>query len=44
MAHDALGVHARDELGICETLSALPILTAFTSAASFAVGAAAPAL
>jgi VIT1/CCC1 family predicted Fe2+/Mn2+ transporter len=44
MAHDALGAHARDELGISETLSARPIQAAFTSAASFAVGAALPLL
>ena len=42
MAHDALGAHARDELGISETLSARPIQAAFTSAASFAIGAAMP--
>jgi vacuolar iron transporter family protein len=42
MAHDALGAHARDELGITETLSARPIQAALTSAASFAVGAAMP--
>ena len=33
MAHDALGAHARDELGITETLSARPIQAALTSAA-----------
>jgi VIT1/CCC1 family predicted Fe2+/Mn2+ transporter len=44
MAHDALGAHARDELGISEALSARPIQAAFTSAASFAVGAAMPLL
>jgi VIT1/CCC1 family predicted Fe2+/Mn2+ transporter len=44
MAHDALGAHARDELGISETLSARPIQAAFTSAASFSVGAAMPLL
>jgi VIT1/CCC1 family predicted Fe2+/Mn2+ transporter len=44
MAHDALGAHARDEHGISETLSARPIQAAFTSAASFAVGAALPLL
>lgn len=44
MAHDALGAHARDELGISETLRARPIQAAFTSAASFAVGAAMPLL
>jgi VIT1/CCC1 family predicted Fe2+/Mn2+ transporter len=42
MAHDALGAHARDELGISETLSARPIQAAFTSAAAFSVGAAMP--
>jgi vacuolar iron transporter family protein len=44
MAHDALGAHARDELGISETLSARPIQAALTSAASFAVGAVMPLL
>lgn len=44
MAHDALGAHARDELGISETFSARPIQAAFTSAASFAVGATLPLL
>ena len=44
MAHDALGAHARDELGISDTLSARPIQAALTSAASFAVGAALPLL
>jgi VIT1/CCC1 family predicted Fe2+/Mn2+ transporter len=42
MAHDAVGAHARDELGISETLSAHPLQAAFVSAASFAVGAAMP--
>jgi len=42
MAHDALGAHARDELGFTETLSARPVQAAFTSAISFAVGAALP--
>jgi len=42
MAHDALGAHARDELGITDTLSARPLQAAITSAASFAVGAALP--
>ena len=42
MAHDALGAHARDELGISDTLSARPLQAALTSAASFAVGAAMP--
>ena len=44
MAHDALGAHARDELGLSETLSARPIQAALASAASFAVGAAMPLL
>ena len=42
MAHDALGAHARDELGISETLSARPVQAALASAASFAVGAVLP--
>jgi len=42
MAHDALGAHARDELGISETLKARPIQAALASAGSFAVGAALP--
>jgi VIT1/CCC1 family predicted Fe2+/Mn2+ transporter len=42
MAHDAIGAHARDELGITETLSPHPIQAAFASASSFAVGAAMP--
>jgi vacuolar iron transporter family protein len=42
MAHDAIGAHARDELGISETLRARPIQAAFASASSFAVGAAMP--
>jgi len=44
MAHDALGAHARDELGISKTLSARPIQAALASAASFAIGAAMPLL
>jgi vacuolar iron transporter family protein len=44
MAKDALGAHARDELGIRETTRPRPIQAAVTSAASFAVGAAPPAL
>jgi len=43
-AHDALASHARDELGISESFSARPIQAAFTSAVSFAVGAAMPLL
>lgn len=42
MAHDALGAHARDELGISAALSARPLQAALASAASFAVGAALP--
>jgi vacuolar iron transporter family protein len=42
MAHDALGAHARDELGMSEALRARPMQAAFTSATSFAVGAAMP--
>jgi vacuolar iron transporter family protein len=42
MAHDAIGAHARDELGISETLRARPIQAALASASSFAVGAAMP--
>ena len=42
MKHDAIGAHARDELGISESLSARPIQAALASAASFAVGAVLP--
>lgn len=42
MAHDALGSHARDELGITEELSARPIQAALASAGAFSVGAALP--
>lgn len=42
MAKDALGAHARDELGISEITTARPILAAAASAASFAIGAAMP--
>jgi vacuolar iron transporter family protein len=42
MVHDALGAHARDELGISRTLSARPLQAALASASSFAVGAAMP--
>jgi VIT1/CCC1 family predicted Fe2+/Mn2+ transporter len=44
MAHDALGAHARDELGIHELTRARPILAAVASALAFAVGAAPPAI
>lgn len=42
--HDALGTHARDELGISEVMSARPVQAAFASAGSFVVGAALPLL
>jgi VIT1/CCC1 family predicted Fe2+/Mn2+ transporter len=42
MAKDALGAHARDELGISEITTARPIQAALTSAATFATGAALP--
>jgi len=42
MAHDALGAHARDELGISEALTAKPLQAALASAASFVLGAALP--
>jgi VIT1/CCC1 family predicted Fe2+/Mn2+ transporter len=42
MAHDAIGAHARDELGISEALKARPVQAAFTSAGSFAIGAVLP--
>jgi VIT1/CCC1 family predicted Fe2+/Mn2+ transporter len=41
-AHDALAAHARDELGIIETLAPRPVLAALSSAASFTVGALIP--
>jgi VIT1/CCC1 family predicted Fe2+/Mn2+ transporter len=41
-AKDALGAHARDELGISEITTARPVQAALTSAATFSVGAAAP--
>ena len=42
MAHDALGAHARDELGFSNTTSARPMQAALASAASFTIGAALP--
>jgi vacuolar iron transporter family protein len=42
MQHDALGAHARDELGISRTLRARPLLAATTSAITFSTGAALP--
>lgn len=44
MAHDALGAHARDELGISERLSARPLQAALASAGTFSVGAVLPLL
>ena len=44
MNHDALGAHARDELGIFTTRTARPIQAALTSAGTFAAGAALPLL
>ena len=44
MAHDALGAHARDELGISENMSARPLQAALASAGTFAVGAVLPLL
>lgn len=42
MRHDAIGSHARDELGISEAFSARPLQAALASAASFAIGAVLP--
>ena len=42
MAHDALGAHARDELGLSDTMSARPLQAALASALMFACGAALP--
>jgi len=44
MKHDALGAHARDELGISEMMTARPVQAAFASAGTFSVGAALPLL
>lgn len=44
MAHDALGAHARDELGITDTLRARPLQAALASAAAFACGGILPLL
>ncbi len=43
MEHDSLGAHARDELGISETVGTRPVQAALTSAATFSVGAILPA-
>ena len=42
MAHDALGAHSRDELGLSDAILARPVQAAFASAASFSAGAALP--
>jgi VIT1/CCC1 family predicted Fe2+/Mn2+ transporter len=44
MAHDALGAHARDELGLSDKLTARPLQAAFSSAGTFTVGAIVPML
>jgi VIT1/CCC1 family predicted Fe2+/Mn2+ transporter len=44
MAHDALGAHARDEIGISESAGAQPVQAAFFSATTFTIGAALPML
>ncbi len=44
MAHDALGAHARDEIGISHVINAQPVQAAVSSAASFVAGAALPLL
>lgn len=44
MAHDAMGAHARDELGLSDKLAARPLQAALASAATFAVGAMLPIL
>jgi VIT1/CCC1 family predicted Fe2+/Mn2+ transporter len=42
MAHDALGAHVRDELGLSESAAAQPLQAAFFSALTFTIGAALP--
>lgn len=44
MAHDALGAHARDELGMSDAMTARPVQAGLASAAAFAAGAAMPLL
>ena len=44
MQHDALGAHARDELGISDTLAARPVQAALASAITFSAGAVLPLL
>jgi vacuolar iron transporter family protein len=43
-AHDVLGAHARDELGMSEATAARPLQAAFTSALTFSAGAIVPVL
>lgn len=44
MSHDALGAHARDELGLSEIMTARPLQAAMASAVTFALGAILPVL
>jgi VIT1/CCC1 family predicted Fe2+/Mn2+ transporter len=44
MTHDAVGAHARDELGISEVMTARPLQAALTSATAFTIGALVPVL
>jgi VIT1/CCC1 family predicted Fe2+/Mn2+ transporter len=44
MAHDAIGAHARDELGISEAIATRPVQAALASAATFGIGAFLPML
>ena len=44
MAHDALGAHGRDELGISDTMTARPVQAALASAGTFSIGAVLPLL
>ena len=44
MAHDALGAHSREELGLTETMAARPVQAALASAGTFSVGALLPLL
>ena len=44
MAHDALGAHARDEIGISESIPARPVQAALSSASTFTIGAILPLL
>lgn len=44
MAHDAIGAHARDELGISQTITTRPVQAALASAGTFSIGGALPLL